>query len=122
MTRHDAMKVLVVDDEPLLAIDLADCLEDAGFMVVGPAGSVKDALALIAAPGCDAAVIDVNLGRETAEPIAHELTRLGIPFIVVSGYAPDQIPLVFHTAPRLVKPFDVAAVVTLLRRDRPAGQ
>ena len=112
------MKVLVVDDEPLLAIDLADCLEDAGFTVTGPAGSVKDALALIATAGCAAAVIDVNLGRETAEPIAHELTRLGIPFIVVSGYAPDQIPRVFHAAPRLVKPFNVAEVVALLRRER----
>ena len=67
------VRVLVVEDEAIVAIDIADQLTEAGFLVVGPAPSVAKALKLIEDVGCDVAVLDVNLRDETAEPVAREL-------------------------------------------------
>ena len=68
---HMSTRVLVVEDEFLVALDIAQQITEAGFEVVGPANSVAKAIALIDELGCDVAVLDVNLGHETAEPIAH---------------------------------------------------
>jgi len=96
-------RVLVVEDEALIAMDIADTLSEAGFKVIGPAGTVAQALRLIAEVGCDAAVLDINLGAETSEPIAQELTRTATPFIALSGYAPEQQPAIMRNAPLLGK-------------------
>ena len=110
------MRVLLVEDEALLAIDLADLLTEAGFEVIGPAMRAAEALALIASSGCDAAVLDVHLGDETSEPVAIELTRLGVPFIVLSGYNSDQHPPAFKGAPMLLKPVRFEKLATELRQ------
>lgn len=110
-------RVLIVEDQALIALALADELDAAGFEVIGPALSVLHAFeCLRTADGCDAAVLDVNLGHETAEPIAHELISLSIPFVVMSGYARSQHPPVFRSALSLVKPFGIQALVDELRR------
>ena len=108
--------VLVVEDEPLLAFDIAQHLTAAGFHVVGPAGSVAKALELIGTVGCDLAVLDVNLGRETAEPVARELKRQQKPFLVLSGYSSDQHPAEFGGIPTLTKPALPEALVAELHR------
>ncbi len=97
-------RVLVVEDEPLIAMDIAHTLSEAGYDVIGPASSVAQALALIAQSGCDAAVLDTNLGAETVEPVARELIRRGLPFIASSGYAREQQPEIMRTVPLLSKP------------------
>jgi PAS domain S-box-containing protein len=107
-------RVLVVEDEALIAIAVADLLRNAGFEVVGPVGTVARALALIEETGCDVAVLDVNLGDETAEPIARRLIGSGTPFVAVSGYARDQQPEVFRSAPQLAKPVRRALLVEIL--------
>lgn len=66
---------------------IAEVLSSAGWEVVGPAHTVAQALALVAATGCDVTVLDTNLGAETAEPVAVELLRCGTPFFAVSGYS-----------------------------------
>ena len=118
MTMKDYMnkRVLVVEDDALLAIDIANQLSDAGFDVVGPATSAAKALRLVEETGCDAAVLDVNLGSETAEPVAHELRARGTPFVVLSGYSSDQHPPGFHGAPTLAKPARPADLVAMLLR------
>jgi DNA-binding NarL/FixJ family response regulator len=68
-----SIRVLVVEDEAIVAIDIADQLIEAGYLVVGPAPSVAKALKLIEEVGCDVAVLDVNLRDETSEPVAREL-------------------------------------------------
>lgn len=106
--------VLVVEDNALLGLDIAGQLKDAGFDVLGPAISVANAFKLMTTAQCDAAVLDVNLGNETAEPIAIELRALGRPFIVLSGYSSDQHPPGFKGAPALTKPVrpeELAAVL-----------
>lgn len=109
-------RVLVVEDDALLALDIAIQLRDGGLEVVGPATSVAKALKLIAGTGCDVAVLDVNLGSETAGPVARELRARGTPFVVLSGYSSEQHPAEFHGAPLLSKPIRPADLVTLLRK------
>ena len=97
-------RVLVVEDDGLIAADMADVLINAGYDVVGPSGVVADALALLETVGCDIAVLDINLGWDTSEAVACSLRDRGTPFLVVSGYTVLQSPAVFHDAPRLSKP------------------
>ncbi len=109
-------RVLVVEDEPLIAAEIATTLELAGFKIIGPASSVSHALALMNGDGCDAAVLDVNLGHETSEPIARELMSDGKPFVVVSGYARAQLPQVLRAAPLVGKPLSPSALEAEVKR------
>jgi DNA-binding response OmpR family regulator len=109
-------RVLVVEDDALLALDIAHHLQDAGLEVVGPATSVAKALKLVEAIGCDVAVLDVNLGNETAEPVARELRSRGTPFVVLSGYSSEQHPPEFRGAPMLSKPARPGDLVAFLRK------
>ncbi len=110
-----ANRVLVVEDEPLIAFDVADHLTEAGFDVAGPVATVSAALALLE-KGCDVAVLDVNLGRETAAPIAEAMSARLLPFVAVSGYSSDQLPDAFQNAPVLTKPVDPRRLVAEIRR------
>jgi PAS domain S-box-containing protein len=109
-------RVLVVEDEPLIASRIESILFNAGFDVIGPAGNVRLALALIEHQGCDAAVLDVRLGDETSAPIAHRLIKSGTPFVVVSGYTRAQLPTVFQTAPLIGKPLRAAVLEAEVKR------
>ncbi|MBC7740052.1 MAG: PAS domain-containing protein [Candidatus Saccharibacteria bacterium] len=109
-------RVLVVDDEPLIAMVLGLTLSEAGYVVIGPANSVAQALALLAQSGCDAAVLDVNLGRETSEPVARELMKLGTPFVSLSGYSREQLPKMMQTAPLLGKPVSSEVLIAEIER------
>jgi CheY-like chemotaxis protein len=109
-------RVLVVEDEPLIASQLGSILSNVGFDVIGPAGNVRQALALIEQQSCDAAVLDVSLGDETSAPIAHGLIRNGTPFVVVSGYTRAQLPKIFQTAPLIGKPLRAAALEAEVKR------
>ena len=83
---HDR-RILVVEDEYLIAMSLADALENAGSVVVGPVPSVDKAIQTIdSEPDIDAAVLDVNLGGMLAYPVADMLIARKIPFVFTSGY------------------------------------
>jgi CheY-like chemotaxis protein len=116
LTRSINPRVLVVEDEGLIALEIAQVLTDAGFKVVGPARSVMPALALLEREGCDAAVLDVNLGDETSEAVAKTLRAARTPFITLSGYSRSQHPSVFAGAPALFKPLRSELLVAELRR------
>lgn len=105
----------MVKDEPLIALELHDVLADAGLEVIGPAATAREGLDLISAGPIDAAVLDVNLGRETSESVARELAERGVPFLAVSGYAADQRPRAFESVPFLAKPFRAADLVKSVR-------
>lgn len=98
-------RILVVEDEPLLAMDIAGHLEAAGAAVIGPAGSATAALALIEEYRFDAALLDANLGGETVDGIAAALMRNKVPFVFVTGYGRDSLPKAFCDSPLLPKPF-----------------
>lgn len=112
-------RALIVEDEYLIAFDLARTLEDLGVGVVGPARSVADALALIATEAkIDAAVLDINLGDEKAYPIADALLTRRVPFVFVTGYDSSIIPAAYAGAPRCEKPVDVRVLARLLFNER----
>jgi PAS domain S-box-containing protein len=108
--------ILVVEDEVLIALDIGQILQDAGFDIVGPANSAAQALDLIKRDGCEAAVLDVNLGCETSEHVALELKERGRPFVSLSGYSPEQHPAAFSGAPAFTKPLKPELLVRELRR------
>ena len=98
-------RLLVVEDDYLIAADLAYWLESKGVEVVGPAGSVDDALALLREePLPDAAVLDINLGEERVFPVADALRAANVPFVFLSGYDADVIPDVYRSAACCAKP------------------
>jgi DNA-binding response OmpR family regulator len=109
------IRVLVVEDEPIIALDIRQQLANAGFEVLGPATSVANALPFITGPGCDVAVLNVNLGNETSEPIARELRASGKPFVVLSGYSTDDLPPSFNGATVITKPAPMAELVAAVR-------
>ena len=119
--KRDRLRVLVVEDEALPAMEIASVLADAGFDVLGPAASVRAAFRCLAeTSGCDAAVLDINLGAENSEPIARKLAASGIPFIAVSGYSREQLPAIFTGAPFASKPLDHGQLLDELRKMVPA--
>lgn len=77
--------ILIVEDEPFIALDLELAIEDAGGEVVGPAASVEEALALLDARPVAAAILDVNLVDGDISPVAEILIERGIPFILQTG-------------------------------------
>jgi PAS domain S-box-containing protein len=109
-------KVLVVEDEALVAMEIADVLRNADFEVVGPARAVAQALSLIEVNGCDTAVLDINLSHETSEPIARKLLANGTPFVTLSGYARSQHPPIFDGVPTLLKPLRPALLVAEIEK------
>jgi CheY-like chemotaxis protein len=111
-----SVRVLVVEDEFMIGLDISEQLAEAGFQVVGPALSVAKAVRLVAEPGCDVAVLDVNLGSETSGPIARKLRASGTPFVVVTGYSADNLPPWFHDAIIVTKPYRIADLVSALRK------
>jgi DNA-binding NtrC family response regulator len=96
--------ILVVEDDFLVGHDLRAFLEDAGAAVVGPVGDVSQACTVAREQEIDGAVLDVRLWTETAAPVAVELATREVPFIVVSGHAPEEIPPAMREATYLAKP------------------
>jgi DNA-binding response OmpR family regulator len=116
-TAPEKLSILVVEDETMIAMFLDDMLTDIGCNVVGPAGAVGPAMALIEASGhmLDGALLDVNLRGELAYPIADALTRRGIPFAFVTGYAASAIEVRYAAAPAMTKPFRFAALEAIIK-------
>ncbi|TGN51522.1 response regulator [Paracoccus liaowanqingii] len=96
-------RVLLVEDEMLICLDIEFMLQELGCKVVGPAATVSKALALIEMEQIDLAVLDVNLGHEKSYPIVDRLTLLDIPLLLSTGYAEIDAP--YDDCPRLQKPF-----------------
>lgn len=100
------LRVLVVEDEWLIAAGIADDLHAAGYEVAGPVGSVHEAVGLIETETVDVALLDIHLHGETSFGIADALASRGIPFIFSSGFSRHQIPPTHQSRSLLPKPLD----------------
>ena len=109
-------RVLLVEDEALLALDLEMTLEDSGCTVVGAFPTVGTALAELARSWPDAAVLDLNLNGETSLAVADVLADRGVPYIFVTGYDRDHLPARHQNAPLIVKPYSAPELLRTLRR------
>lgn len=108
MSLLSGKKILVVEDEPLVALMVADMLRDAGCIVVGPAYDVATALTFFEAEQPDAAVLDINLGRnETSAAVADALDNAGVPFIYATGYGDSALRKQDKGRLRVDKPFEM---------------
>jgi len=107
-------RVLVVEDDPLIAMMLADWLGELDHVVVGPAMTADQALALLD-PAPDAAVLDVTLGAGDSCSVAAVLQDRGIPFAFASGHGNAGLPAGFTGVPMLAKPFDFDSIEHTLR-------
>jgi PAS domain S-box-containing protein len=112
----ERLRVLIVEDEPLIALDLADSLQNAGAGMVLPVGTEKEALKVIEDGEFDAALLDANLHGRSSQEIAAALTRRNIPFVFVTGYAREGLPASFRHAAVLVKPVSDAQLIEAIRR------
>lgn len=97
-------QILVVEDEFLIAIHVADIMADLGFRVIGPVGDVGQALALAAEKPLVGAILDVNLSGQLVFPVATLLAARGVPFILTSGYDVSGLPAEWRNRPILRKP------------------
>ncbi|MDX2201570.1 MAG: PAS domain-containing protein [Hyphomicrobiaceae bacterium] len=109
-------RILVVEDEALIAMEITDILAAENYEVVGPSRTVEQALALFHEYGCDMAVLDVSLGAQTAEPVARELADRAIPFLLVSGYDRDQQPAALRASPLVKKPIRPETLIAEVRK------
>jgi PAS domain S-box-containing protein len=108
-------RVLVVEDEAVVAMQLARILTEAGARVVGPAGTIEEAMGLLDEP-IDRALLDVNLGGRLITPVAKALTRRSIPFVYLTGYQEPDV----NDGPVLRKPVATSALLGALARGAPA--
>jgi CheY-like chemotaxis protein len=99
-------RILIVEDEYLIAMMLHDALESVGSVVVGPVPSVKKAMETIASdPDIDAAIVDLNLGGAMAYPVADALVARSIPFVFTSGYETDVLRTRYPAIRNCQKPY-----------------
>lgn len=99
------LRILLVEDEPLVAMAIEDSLEVQNVGVIGPAGTVAEALDLIAKGGIDAALLDVSLRGERVDSVADALSAQGIPFVFTTGHGAAGLPKGHQDRPVLTKPF-----------------
>ncbi|HEV7276523.1 MAG TPA: response regulator [Devosiaceae bacterium] len=114
-------RVLVVEDEYLLADELQTELENAGAVVIGPVGRLAEAATLIEENGqLDGAILDANLGGEMVFPAADLLLERGVPIIFATGYDASVIPSRFSAVARCEKPIDIRKIVQAIGRALPS--
>jgi DNA-binding response OmpR family regulator len=108
-----ALRVLAVEDEFLLSEVLAEDLRGAGYEVIGPFGTLPEALEAARREPFDLAVLDINLRGTMVFPLADRLLESGIPFLFLTGYGSAETPARFSSIPRVPKPYNAR----VLRRE-----
>lgn len=114
MTALDGKRILLVEDEFLVAAQVEGMLAELGAVVVGPAGRMRDGLALAEQETLDAAVLDININGEHSTVIADALRSRNIPFVLASGYGEGAGEM--GEAPRISKPYNKEKLGTALLR------
>jgi len=114
-------RVLLAEDENLVATVVGDMLEELGYVLHDNPPTVAAALSAVAAGGFDVAVLDVNLAGQSVFPVADALDAAGIPFIFASGYGAAGLPDAWRGHPVAAKPFridDLESVLSMACRER----
>ncbi|GGD84389.1 response regulator [Tsuneonella deserti] len=114
MSEFEGKRILVLEDEPLIAMILEDVLQDLGCAVVGPVYDVAEAEALARDAPIDAAILDIHVGDHTSHSVAERFAERGVPFVVASGS--DEAGELPGAAGLLGKPFNPAMVKLALER------
>jgi CheY-like chemotaxis protein len=110
----EGRSILIVEDEPLIAMMLEDFLESMGHSVRGTCDTVSQALVAAGKGGFDLAILDVNLKGESVWPVAAALRKQGTPFVLASGGHVEPPPPEFKDAPMIEKPFTIDRVTPII--------
>jgi CheY-like chemotaxis protein len=110
MSEFSGIKVLIVEDEGLVALMIEDMLQDLGCEVVASVAGLKEACSVAATAELDLAVLDMNLRGERSFPVAEILREREVPFMFSTGYGTDGLPAEFSGSPVLSKPFSAKAL------------
>jgi DNA-binding response OmpR family regulator len=108
-------RILVVEDENFLAMELTWIVEDAGYSVVGPERSVAETSKMLAWNKVDLALLDINIGGEMVFPVAKTLDTLGVPFVFITSNS-ALVPAEYRHRPLMTKPFRPQALLALILR------
>lgn len=108
-------RILIVEDDFVIGLDMRTLLEDAGFETIGPVGTPQDALHRIARDQPNAAFLDGNLNGEKVEAVAQCLRGRSIPFAFVTGYNREHLPPGFDDVPKVRKPFECSVLIETAR-------
>ena len=106
----EPLSVLIIEDEPLIAMMLEDFVDMLGHKVAGSVDSVPDAIAAVADGGFDLAILDVHLRGESCWPVADALADRGLPFLISTGGHTEPLPDRHAAAPNLPKPYTMDGV------------
>lgn len=115
MSDFAGLHVLVVEDEPIVAMCLEDILIDLGCVVVGPAATLAEGLVDAALPQVEAAILDINLGQATSYPIATLLAERAVPIVFATGYGRVDPPSAIR-AEVIGKPYSIGDIAAALGR------
>jgi CheY-like chemotaxis protein len=113
MRRH-GRRVLVCDDNLLMADVICEFLRECGLEPIGPAGELEDALHMARVRALDGAILDINLKGRPCFPVCAILSARGIPFVFLTGYQPLLLPAEYRSAPIISKPFDPEGLKAIL--------
>lgn len=112
----EGVRILLVEDEFLVALALEEDLRAAGCTVVGPFADLAAATQAARSETFGLALLDVNLGGDRVYALADELAGRGVPFVLLSGYGVMDLPERFRASPRVAKPYDPAALIREIDR------
>jgi len=110
------LSVLIVEDEPLIAMMIEDFIEMLGHQLAGSCDSVASALPRVAEGGFDVAILDVNLRDGACWPVADALKARGVPFVLASGGHVEPPPAAHADALQLAKPFTLDGIQSVLAK------
>ena len=109
-TGLDGLRVLIIEDQTIVMMMIEDVLTDLGCVIVGHSATTTEALKLLHQNCIDAAVLDINLGKEDVYPLADELAARKVPFIFLTGYGKDDISARHADIPIVQKPVTMDAL------------
>lgn len=110
MAKGKPSQALIVEDEPLVLMDLEDRLTAMGYLVVGKAATLDRGRMLARELDIDVALLDVNLAGTNSAAIADELCSRGVPFVFVTGYTKSGIPERYRNCVSVAKPYETESL------------
>ncbi|CAN5170152.1 response regulator [soil metagenome] len=99
--------ILLVEDEVMIRMMVADMLEELGYKIAGEAGDIDEGVRLVQATDFDIAILDVNVNGKVITPVAEAIQLRGLPFVFATGYGAQGLPEKFRDRPTLQKPFQI---------------
>jgi DNA-binding response OmpR family regulator len=113
--------VLLVEDEVMIRMMVADMLEELGYTIAGEAGDIDEAVRLVQATDFDIAILDVNVNGKVITPVAEAVQLRGRPFVFATGYGSQGVPAKFRDRPTLQKPFQIETLARAIEATLKGG-